>query len=80
MMKRLTQITLIIISVTQLSGQTLDTTFFPQFVPYAQNPILNYGDEIAGVPWNDPCVLKENSQYIMYTSGVEGGLTHRMIQ
>ena len=75
-MKRLTLITLIIITVANLSAQTLDTNFFPQFVPYAQNPILNYGDEIAGVPWLDPCILKENGQYIMYCSGVEGGLNH----
>lgn len=60
----------------QLSAQTLDTTFFPQFVPYAQNPIINYGDDLFGSPWNDPTVLKENGQYIMYTSGVEGGLNH----
>jgi len=74
-MKKLTLITLIMITVSHLSAQ-LDTNFFPQFVPYAQNPILNYGDEIAGTPWNDPCVLKEGGQYIMYSSGVQGGLTH----
>ncbi|MGB0881510.1 MAG: hypothetical protein ACPGSO_01060 [Vicingaceae bacterium] len=60
----------------KLFSQSLDTNFFPQFTPYAQNPIVNYGDEIAGTPWNDPCVLKENGQYIMYTSGVQGGLNH----
>ena len=75
-MKRLLLIALIMITVANLSAQTLDTNFFPQFVPYAQNPILNYGDEIAGVPWLDPCILKENGQYIMYCSGVEGGITH----
>jgi hypothetical protein len=74
-MKRLALITLIMISAVQLSAQ-LDTNFFPQFAPYAQNPIIEYGDEIAGTPWNDPCVLKENGQYIMYTSGVQGGLNH----
>jgi hypothetical protein len=74
-MKRLALITLIMITVSQLSAQ-LDTNFFPQFTPYAQNPIIEYGDEIAGTPWNDPCVLKENGQYIMYTSGVQGGLNH----
>jgi len=74
-MKRLVLISLILINAAQLSAQ-LDTNFFPQFVPYSQNPILNYGDEIAGTPWNDPCVLKENGQYIMYTSGVQGGLNH----
>ena len=54
----------------------IDTSFFPQFVPYAQNPIINVGDELFGALWNDPTVLKENGQYIMYTAGVEGGLTH----
>ena len=74
-MKRLALITLIMITVSKLSAQ-LDTNFFPQFTPYAQTPVINYGDEIAGTPWNDPCVLKENGQYIMYTSGVQGGLNH----
>ena len=74
-MTKLLSALLLLIS-TQLLSQNLDTNFFPQFVPYAQNPVINYGDEIAGTPWNDPCVLKENGQYIMYTSGVQGGLTH----
>ena len=73
---RIITILLTLMISCQLFGQSLDTTFFPEFVPYAQNPILNYGDEIAGTPWNDPCVLKENGQYIMYTSGVQGGLNH----
>ena len=67
---------MVLMTVAKLSAQTLDTNFFPQFVPYAQNPVINYGDEIAGVAWNDPCVLKESGQYIMYTAGAEGGLTH----
>ena len=67
---------LLLVSSGNLYSQTTDTTFFPQFVPYAQNPIINVGDEIPGALWNDPAVLKENGQYIMYTSGVEGGLTH----
>jgi energy-converting hydrogenase Eha subunit F len=75
-MKKLTLIAFIMIAAVQLSAQTLDTNFFPKFVPYSQTPIVNYGDDIAGVPWNDPCVLKESGQYIMYCSGVEGGLNH----
>jgi len=53
-------------AVTQLLGQTLDTKFFSRFVPYASIPILNYGDEIADMPWNDPCELKEHGQYYVY--------------
>ena len=74
-MKPIIIITLLIGSF-HLSAQTLDTAFFPQFVPHAQSPVIEYGDEILGVPWNDPVVLKENGQYIMYCSGVEGGLNH----
>jgi hypothetical protein len=59
-----------------IQAQSFDTSFFPQFTPYAQNPIINYGDDLFGSPWNDPSVLKENGQYIMYTSGVTGGLNH----
>ncbi len=60
-------------------GQSLlaqDTTYFPNFTPYQQNPIIEYGDGMAGSPWNDPTVLKVNGQYIMYLSGVRGGLNH----
>jgi len=70
-------ITLIALTLSSvLVGQALDTNFFPQFVPYSQNPVINYGDGLAGSPWNDPTVLKENNQYIMYLSGVEGGINH----
>lgn len=64
-----------LISITTY-GQLLDTAFFPLFTPYPQNPVINYGDGLAGSPWNDPTVLKGNNQYIMYMSGVEGGLNH----
>ena len=74
-MKRLILLPLLLLIFIS-NAQTLDTNFFPQFTPYSQNPIIDYGDEIAGTPWNDPCVLKENGQYIMYTSGVQGGLNH----
>ena len=74
-MKTITTLLTLLI-LTQLSSQSLDTNFFPKFIPYSQNPIINYGDELFGCPWNDPCVLKENGQYIMYTMGVEGGLNH----
>lgn len=70
---------LIIISLLislHLFGQSFDPAFFPTFTPYSQDPILDYGDELFGSPWNDPTILKENGEYIMYLSGVEGGLNH----
>ena len=60
-MKRILLIGLIMITVAKLYAQTIATTFFPQFVSYSQKPVVNYGDEIAGSPWNDPCVLKKMS-------------------
>jgi predicted GH43/DUF377 family glycosyl hydrolase len=74
-MKKITIILLLIIS-GQIYSQSFDTSFFPSFVPYSQSPIINYGDDLPGSPWNDPTILKENGQYIMYTMGVEGGLNH----
>ncbi|MEM6643360.1 MAG: hypothetical protein AAF616_10295 [Bacteroidota bacterium] len=50
--------------------------FFPNFTPYSEAPIIKFGDQLRGAPWNDPTVLKEGQEYIMYTSGVEGGLNH----
>ena len=69
--------TLLILLIVSLGySQSLDTNFFPKFIPYPQNPVVNYGDNLAGSPWNDPTILKENGQYIMYTTGVQGGLNH----
>jgi hypothetical protein len=73
-MKRLTLITLIMITVSQLSAQTPDTTFFPKFVPYAQTPIIDWNDFIVG-SWADPTVLKVNNEYIMYASAMHGGIS-----
>lgn len=59
------------------SAQT-DTSFFPSFQPYVGNPIIHYGDGFADASWNDPCVLKVGSQYIMYISaatGIKGSTT-----
>lgn len=66
---------LIVLNLSLFSiAQVFDTTFFPEFVPYSQEPILEYGDGIASSPWNDPTILKEGDQYMMYISGVEGGI------
>ena len=73
---RIITIILILMAPCKLFSQSIDTTFFPQFTPHSQTPIINYGDDLFGSPWNDPTVLKENGQNIMYTSGVEGGLNH----
>ncbi|MGB1032263.1 MAG: hypothetical protein ACPGWM_06600, partial [Flavobacteriales bacterium] len=72
-----TCITFLLLTLTvQLMSQSSDTTFFPSFEPYSEEPIIHFGDEIEGSPWNDPTILKEGDQYIMYVVGVEGGLNH----
>ena len=57
----------------QLFSQSLDTTFFPQFVPDIENPIIDWNDFIVG-SWADPTVLKVDGEYIMYTSAMHGGI------
>lgn len=73
---RILTIILLLLASGQLFSQSLDTTFFPKFVPYEQNPVLEFGEGLEGSPWNDPSILKEGDQYIMYTSGAQGGLNH----
>jgi hypothetical protein len=46
--------------------------FFPDFQPYPSNPVIRYGDGFPDAAWNDPCVLKENGQYIMYIAAADG--------
>ena len=58
----------------QLFSQSSDTTFFPQFVPHPQNPIIDWNDFIVG-SWADPTVLKVNNEYIMYASAMHGGVS-----
>ena len=58
----------------QLFSQSSDTTFFPQFVPHTQNPIIDWNDFIVG-SWADPTVLKVNNEYIMYASAMHGGVS-----
>ena len=58
----------------QLFSQSSDTTFFPQFVPRTQNPIIDWNDFIVG-SWADPTVLKVNNEYIMYVSAMHGGVS-----
>jgi hypothetical protein len=50
----------------------INPSFFPDFVANPTNPIINYGDGFADATWNDPCVLKENGQYIMYITSAIG--------
>ena len=61
------------ISISQ-TNQSIDSTFFPQFVPYSQNPIIDWNDFIVG-SWADPTVLKVNNEYIMYVSAMHGGIS-----
>ena len=60
-------------NISQISP-SLDSTFFPQFVPYTQNPIIEWNDFIVG-SWADPTVLKVNNEYIMYASAMHGGIS-----
>jgi predicted GH43/DUF377 family glycosyl hydrolase len=55
-------------------SQLADTAFFPSFTDYSPKPIIRYGDYLHGAAWNDPCVIKNGSQYIMYASASTGGL------
>ena len=47
-------------------------TFFPHFQPYSSNPIIKFGDGFTDAAWNDPCVMKQNGQYIMYITAAIG--------
>lgn len=46
--------------------------FFPEFTAYPNNPILKYGDGFTDAAWNDPSVIKEGNQYVMYTTAAVG--------
>ena len=50
----------------------MNPTFFPDFQAYPGNPIIRYGDGFADAAWNDPVVLKQNGQYIMYNTAAVG--------
>lgn len=50
----------------------INPAYFPHFTANPDNPIINYGDGFADATWNDPCVLKENGQYIMYLTSAVG--------
>ena len=67
----ITLLTLII--YFQSIGQSVDTSFFPKFNAYTQNPIIDWNDFIVG-SWADPTVLKVNNEYIMYASAMHGGI------
>jgi hypothetical protein len=64
---------LALMAFCQLYSQSIDTTFFPQFEPYSQSPIIDWNDFIVG-SWADPTVLKVDNEYIMYTSAMHGGI------
>jgi predicted GH43/DUF377 family glycosyl hydrolase len=46
----------------------------PQWQAYSGNPIINYGQAIPGAFWNDPCVLLEDSKYVMYLTSNTGAI------
>jgi len=61
-------------SVLHLYSQSVDTAFFPKFVSYSDEPIIDWNDFGVG-SWADPTVLKVNNEYIMYTSAMHGGIS-----
>jgi hypothetical protein len=71
-MRKITTILFLMVTY-QVSGQSIDTSFFPQFTPYSQLPIIDWNDFIVG-SWADPTVLKVNNEYIMYASAMHGGI------
>jgi len=72
-MKKLTLVLFMVLGTSQLFAQVNDTTFFPSFVPYSTEPIIDWNDFIVG-SWADPSVLKVNNEYIMYASAMHGGI------
>jgi hypothetical protein len=66
-------ILLFIFSIFSFAIQAqINPNYFPDFVANPNNPIINYGDGFADATWNDPCVIKENGQYIMYLTSAIG--------
>lgn len=65
-------ILLIIVCISNNVFAQMDPNFFPNFQPYSVAPIIQYGDGFADAAWNDPTILKENGQYIMYISAAVG--------
>jgi predicted GH43/DUF377 family glycosyl hydrolase len=45
-----------------------------QLQAYSGNPVISYEQAIDGAFWNDPCVIKEGSQYVMYLSSNTGAI------
>jgi predicted GH43/DUF377 family glycosyl hydrolase len=66
-------ILLFVFSIFSMAIQAqINPNYFPDFVANPNNPIINYGDGFADATWNDPCVIKENGQYIMYLTSAIG--------
>lgn len=63
---------LVLLLATVKTDAQVNPLFFPDFQPYPSNPIIRYGDGFPDAAWNDPCVLKENGQYIMYITAADG--------
>jgi hypothetical protein len=50
----------------------IDPNFFPTFQAYSPEPIIRYADGFANASWNDPTILKQDGQYIMYITSASG--------
>ncbi len=54
------------------SGSVTPGSVSPQcFTAYTNNPILQNGSLFSGANWNDPSVIKDGSQYVMYASAAQ---------
>lgn len=71
-MRTISAVILLIVSFPVFS-QSTDTSFFPKFTPYSQDPIIDWNDFTVG-SWADPVVIKEGNEYVMYTSAQHAGI------
>ena len=58
----------------QLFSQSSDTSFFPKFTSYSEDPIIDWNDFIVG-SWADPTVIKVGDEYFLYASAMHGGIS-----
>ena len=55
---------------SQVTSQPIEYT--KRWEKYSNNPIISYGEDVEGIIWNDPSVIKEGDIYRMWLSGGTG--------